>query len=108
MTTRQGPYVRKVAVTVEDDETGLVLMYDCIWHEGHWWLVSEWRQVHATGQKQPTRLLRPLSAWEAAGPNLEWMNPLVEVPKAALDGIPTEGYVIGVVDQSPPRQAQKH
>ena len=109
MTIRQRQYVRKVEVTVESDNTGLVLTYDCIWHEGHWWIVSEWRQVHATRQKQPTRLLRPLAAWEAAGQDSEWMNPLLEVPKAALDGTPCEGYVVGVVDRADvPPPIQKH
>ena len=109
MTSRPTPYVRKVAVTVENDESGLVLEYDCIWHEGHWWIVSAWRQLHATGQKQPTRLLRPLAAWEAAGQDSEWMDPLLEVPKAALDGTPCAGYVVGVVDQADaPPSIQKH
>lgn len=109
MATHSAPRVRKVMVSVEDDESGLVLTYDCIWHEGHWWIVSAWRQVHATGQKQPIRLLRPLAAWEASGPDSQWMNPIAGVPKSALDGTPTAGYVVGVVEEDAPlRPPTKH
>ena len=85
--------ILKTFLAITDDISGYVYQMDTIYHEGQWWLVPEWLVKNDTGQKTPLRLVRPVGGLSADGdPPRAFSANLV--PKSALDGIPTFGYVV--------------
>ena len=85
--------ILKTLLSITDDLSGHVYQMDTIYHEGQWWLVPEWIVKNETGQKTPLRLVRPVGGLlaDAEPPQGFSAN---SVPKAALDGVPTSGYVV--------------
>ena len=96
-----------------DDDLALAEPYliETIFHEGAWWLVSEWIIQYATRERAPLRLVRltGLSFEEVAGKpyRFELHTP---IPKSVLDGQAQAGYVVAtnpVLSDSPASNTKK-
>lgn len=88
--------IEKTLMSIGDDpqEKGFVMQMDTIEHEGFWWLVAEWLVSNDTGEKVPWRLVRPTAQafleTESAAHRFRLES---AVPRRALDGEQTDGYV---------------